>query len=197
MMKKLLQNLVLPFALFSSGILLIGCEQATEPNQQDIQTESSEQHQSANTQSPEKAELKSGNMLYIVRDVADMQLKAGEYVTQLQETQSDLQAAIEQHDQQQLQEAATALQQQLTGFNNALNGLNLKTQEINDIREKLLSANQQVLASPFLNGQVDFSQVDFKKMQQQMGTIQSEMLKLASMMIPQQAENDSSNTNQS
>ena len=197
MMKKLLQNLVLPFALFSSGILLIGCEQATEPNQQDIQTESSEQHQSANTQSPEKAELKSGNMLYIVRDVADMQLKAGEYVTQLQETQSDLQAAIEQHDQQQLQQAATALQQQLTGFNNALNGLNLKTQEINDIREKLLSANQQVLASPFLNGQVDFSQVDFKKIQQQMGTIQSEMLKLASMMIPQQAENDSSNTNQS
>ncbi len=197
MMKKLLQNLVLPFALFSSGILLIGCEQATEPNQQDIQTESSEQHQSANTQSPEKAELKSGNMLYIVRDVADMQLKAGEYVTQLQETQSDLQSAIEQHDQQQLQHAATALQQQLTGFNNALNGLNLKTQEINDIREKLLSANQQVLDSPFLNGQVDFSQVDFKKMQQQMGTIQSEMLKLASMMIPQQAENDSSNTNQS
>ncbi|UBQ37669.1 hypothetical protein LCH18_16240 [Acinetobacter johnsonii] len=196
-MKKLLQNLVLPFALFSSGILLIGCEQATEPNQQDIQTESSEQHQSANTQSPEKAELKSGNMLYIVRDVADMQLKAGEYVTQLQETQSDLQSAIEQHDQQQLQHAATALQQQLTGFNNALNGLNLKTQEINDIREKLLSANQQVLDSPFLNGQVDFSQVDFKKIQQQMGTIQSEMLKLASMMIPQQAENDSSNTNQS
>ena len=197
MMKKLLQNLVLPFALFSSGILLIGCEQATEPNQQDIQTETSEQNQSANTQSPEKAELKSGNMLYIVRDVADMQLKAGEYVTQLQETQNDLQTAIEQHDQQQLQEAATALQQQLTGFNNALNGLNLKTQEINDIREKLLSANQQVLASPFLNGQVDFSQVDFKKIQQQMGTIQSEMLKLASMMIPQQAENDSSNTNQS
>ena len=197
MMKKLLQNLVLPFALFSSGILLIGCEQATEPNQQDIQTETSEQNQSANTQSPEKAELKSGNMLYIVRDVADMQLKVGEYATQLQETQSDLQAAIEQHDQQQLQEAATALQQQLTGFNNALNGLNLKTQEINDIREKLLSANQQVLASPFLNGQVDFSQVDFKKMQQQMGTIQSEMLKLAAMMIPQQAENDSSNTNQS
>ena len=197
MMKKLLQNLVLPFALFSSGILLIGCEQATEPNQQDIRTETSEQNQSASTQNPDKAELKSGNMLYIVRDVADMQLKAGEYVTQLQETQNDLQTAIEQHDQQQLQEAATALQQQLTGFNNALNGLNLKTQEINDIREKLLSANQQVLASPFLNGQVDFSQVDFKKMQQQMGTIQSEMLKLASMMIPQQAENDSSNTNQS
>ena len=197
MMKKLLQNLVLPFALFSSGILLIGCEQATEPNQQDIRTETSEQNQSASTQNPDKAELKSGNMLYIVRDVADMQLKAGEYVTQLQETQSDLQAAIEQHDQQQLQHAATALQQQLTGFNNALNGLNLKTQEINDIREKLLSANQQVLASPFLNGQVDFSQVDFKKMQQQMGTIQSEMLKLAAMMIPQQAENDSSNTNQS
>ena len=55
-------------------------------------------------------------MLYIVRDVADMQLKAGDTVTQLQETQNDLQTAIEQHDQQQLQHAATALQQQLTGF---------------------------------------------------------------------------------
>ena len=78
-----------------------------------------------------------------------------------------------------------------------MNGLNLKTQEINDIREKLPSANQQVLASPFLNGQVDFSQADFKRYNSKWAMIQSEMLKLASMMIPQQAENDSSNTNQS
>jgi hypothetical protein len=55
-------------------------------------------------------------------------------------------------------------------------------------------ADKVIATSP---NYVDFSQVDFKKMQQQMGTIQSEMLKLASMMIPQQAENDSSNTNQS
>lgn len=181
MMKKLLHDLLMPFALFGSGILLIGCEQATEPNQQDIQTQATEQ-----SQSPAQAELKSGNMLYIVRDVANMQLKAGEYVTQLQQTQSDLQVAIDQHDQQQLQHAATALRQQLTGFNEALNGLNLKTQEIHDIREKLLTANQQVLASPLFNGQVDFSQVDFNKIQAQMGTIQSEMLKLAGMLIPDQ-----------
>lgn len=197
MMKKFLQNLILPFALFSAGILLIGCEQAAEPNQQNIQTENADQSSTAHVQNTEKPELKTGSMLYIVRDVADLQLKAGEYVTQLQETQNDLQTAIDQHDQQQLQQAASALQKQLTGFNAALNSLNLKTQEINDIRNTLLSANQQVLASPFLNGQVDLSQVDFKKIQQQMGTIQSEMLKLASMMIPQQADNDAAAEKQS
>jgi len=87
MMKKLLQNLVLPFALFSSGILLIGCEQATEPNQQDIQTETSEQNQSASTQNPDKAELKSGNMLYIVRDVADMPISVQRWVSLLNHIQ--------------------------------------------------------------------------------------------------------------
>ena len=76
-----------------------------------------------------------------------------------------------------------------------MNSLNLKTQEINDIREKLLSANQQVLASPSLNGQVDFSQVDFKKTQQQTGKTQSEMLKLPALLILHQAEYQSSNSN--
>ncbi len=118
-----------------------------------------------------------------MRDVADMQLKAGEGTSpQLQETQSHCRPQLNSMINNSCN-TPQASQQQLTGFNNALNGLNLKTQEINDIREKLLSADQEVLASPFLNGQVDFSQVDFKKMQQQMGTIQSEMLKRAVMTI--------------
>ncbi len=45
-----------------------------------------------------------------------------------------------------------------------------------------------MLASPFLNGQVDLSKVDFQKIQNQMGNIQAEMLKLAGMLSKIRAE---------
>lgn len=190
-MKKIIQNVVSPFVMFSAGLLLIGCEQANSPDTDETQASQSNEvsepvseSNSASAETP-KAELKTGNMFYIVRDVADMQLKAGDYVEQLKQTQSELQTAINDKDQQQLQATAKNLQQQLTGFNQALTGLNLKSQEIDSIRQNIMQANQQVLATPLLNGDVDLSQVDFKKIEKQMGSIQMEMIKLASMMIPQ------------
>ncbi|NNG75402.1 hypothetical protein HLH10_03510 [Acinetobacter sp. ANC 4277] len=204
-MKKFIQNVVSPFVMFSVGILLIGCEQANSPDSTENQTsQSSEVSEQVSKGSAEtsKAELKSGNMFYIVRDVADMQLKAGDYVEQLKQTQTDLETAINDKDQQQLQTTAKTLQQQLTGFNQALTNLNLKSQEIDSIRQNIMQANQQVLATPFLNGEVDLSQVDFKKIEKQMGSIQMEMIKLAGMMIPQgqdepeQNEQDSNEQNQ-
>ena len=190
-MKKIIQNVVSPFVMFSAGLLLIGCEQANSPDTDETQASQSNEvsepvseSNSASAETP-KAELKTGNMFYIVRDVADMQLKAGDYVEQLKQTQSELQTAINDKDQQQLQATAKNLQQQLTGFNQALTGLNLKSQEIDSIRQNIMQANQQVLATPLLNGDVDLSQVDFKKIEKQMGSIQMEMVKLASMMIPQ------------
>ena len=190
-MKKFIQNVISPFVMFSAGILLIGCEQANSPDSTEDQTsqssEVSAQVSESATDSTEtsKAELKSGNMFYIVRDVADMQLKAGDYVEQLKQTQTDLETAINDKDQQQLQSTAKTLKQQLTGFNQALTGLNLKSQEIDSIRQNIMQANQQALATPLLNGEVDLSQVDFKKIEKQMGSIQMEMIKLAGMMIPQ------------
>lgn len=181
-MKKLIQNTVTPFVIFTAGVLLMGCEQATKPQSEDIQT--TESSDISGNHTGEATELKNGNMFYIVRDVADMQLKAGDYVEQLKQTQTDLQTAISAQDHQQLQATASTLQQQLTGFHQALTSLNLKSQEIDSIRQNILQANQQVLATPFLNGQVDLSQVDFKKIQQQMGSIQLEMIKLAGMLIP-------------
>lgn len=187
-MKKLIQNVVSPFVMFSAGVLLMGCEQANSPDSTENQTSQSskisEQVSKESAETP-KADLKSGNMFYIVRDVADMQLKAGDYVEQLKQTQTDLETAINDKDQQQLQATAKHLQQQLTGFNQALTGLNLKSQEIDSIRQNIMQANQQVLATLFLNGEVDLSQVDFKKIEKQMGSIQMEMIKLAGMMIPQ------------
>jgi seryl-tRNA synthetase len=185
-MKKFIQKAVLPFAMLSAGILLSGCEQASEPQSDDIQTtQSADVALNQPTETTATADLKSGNMFYMVRDVADMQLKAGDYVAQLKQTQNELQTAINDKDQQQLQATAKTLQQQLTGFNQALTSLNLKSQEIDSIRQNILHANQQVLATPLLNGNIDLNQVDFKKIEQQMGSIQTEMIKLAGLMIPQ------------
>lgn len=131
----------------------------------------------------QQTELKSGNMFYLIRDVADLQLKAGGYVEQLQQTQAELQSAVDLKDHEKLQDSAAQLQKQLTGFNQALSSVHLKTQEISDIRKNILSANEDVLNSPFLNGQVDLSKVDLKKIEQQMVSIQSEMVKLAGMLI--------------
>ena len=184
-MKKFIQKAVLPFVILSTGILLSGCEQASEPQSDDIQTtQSAAVALNQPTETTDTADLKSGNMFYMVRDVADMQLKAGDYVAQLKQTQNELQTAINDKDQQQLQATAKTLQQQLTGFNQALTSLNLKSQEIDSIRQNILHANQQVLATPFLNGNIDLNQLDFKKIEQQMGSIQTEMIKLAGMMIP-------------
>ncbi|WP_216935977.1 MULTISPECIES: hypothetical protein [unclassified Acinetobacter] len=188
-MKKFIQNVVSPFVMFSAGILLIGCEQANSPDSTEDQTSQSSEVSAQVSESAKdstetsKAELKSGNMFYIVRDVADMQLKAGDYVEQLKQTQTDLETAINDKDQQQLQTTAKTLKQQLTGFNQALTGLNLKSQEIDQIRNNIMTANQQALASPLLNGQVDFSQVDLKKIESQMVNVQAEMVKLAGLLI--------------
>lgn len=194
-MKKFIQNAVSPFVMFSAGLLLIGCEQANKldatENEMSPSSEVSEQVSTQSATEPAAtAELKSGNMFYIVRDVADMQLKTGNYIEQLKQTQTDLEAAVSNHDQQQLQSTAESLKTQLKGFDQALSSLNLKSQEIDSIRQNLMHANQQVLATPFLNGELDLTQFDLKKIEQQMGTIQMEMIKLAGMMIPE-GQNDS------
>ena len=196
-MSKIFANAVLPFALFSSGILLMGCEQAVEaPAEQADTTTSDLEPASQQQSSAAQTELKSGNMFYMVRDVADLQLKAGSYVEQLKQTQTELQTAVEAKDTQQLQSTATQLQQQLSSFNQVLGNLNLKSQEIDQIRDNIMTANQQVLASPLLNGQVDFSQVNLKKIESQMVNVQSEMVKLAGLLIQNPDQESESNTDQ-
>lgn len=175
----------------------MGCEQAVEaPAEQADTTTSDLEPASQQQSSTAQTELKSGNMFYMVRDVADLQLKAGSYVEQLKQTQTELQTAVEAKDTQQLQSTATQLQQQLSSFNQVLGNLNLKSQEIDQIRDNIMTANQQVLASPLLNGQVDFSQVNLKKIESQMVNVQSEMIKLAGLLIQNPDQESESNTDQ-
>lgn len=192
MMEHLSIKTILSASTLAVALTLGGCDQGPQNNEQAEQTTEIEQINSNPENKDREAtiaqdtqHISRGNMFYMVRDVADMQLKAGDYVAQLKQTQNELQTAINDKDQQQLQATAKTLQQQLTGFNQALTSLNLKSQEIDSIRQNILHANQQVLATPLLNGNIDLNQLDFKKIEQQMGSIQTEMIKLAGMMIPQ------------
>lgn len=200
-MKKFLQGAVLPFTIFATGLVLLGCDQSgRDPSSSESTSElahtADEIQPMSEQQDATRSDLKQGNLFYIMRDVTDLQLSTNDYTQQLQQTQSELQKAVDQQDHVQLQHAATQLQQQLKAFDLALNKVQLKSQEITDIRQNILDANQQVLNSPFLNGQVDLSQVDFKKIEQQMGNIQGEMLKLATMLIqqPKDQNQDSDST---
>lgn len=181
-MKKILQGALLPFAIFAAGLSLIGCDQATEHTEAAANTADAEEVFASSADQAGK-ELKSGNMLYVVSDVADMQLKAGNYVQQLKDTQTALEQALADKDQQALQSSVNALHQQLTDFNRALSSLDLKSQEIESIREKIMSTNQQVLDLPYLNGKVDLQTVDLAKIEQQISLLQSEMLTLAKMLL--------------
>jgi len=193
-MKKLLQGAVLPFVIFISGMLLLGCNQAAEQSRKQDDAQAIETAQMSentsdsnnNNQSTAKSteDLKQGNMFYIARDVANVQLKTGDYVEKLQQSQSNLQQAIQSQNQAELQQSVKTLTRELQGFNTALISLDLKSQEIDGIRQQVLQANKQVLNSALLNGDLDISKVDFKKIEQQMNTIQLDMLKLAGMMIP-------------
>ena len=179
-MKKLLQGALLPFTIFAAGLSLLGCDQMQhEEQEQAVLTEPS------GTRPAESGpQLSSGNLFYMARDVADMQYKTHDDLTQLQHTQRELQQAIDQKDRQQLQATARLLHDQLSGFNHSLSDLKLKSQEIDTIRQHILDANQQALASPLFNGEVDFSKIDFNKIQVQISSIQTEMVKLASLIIP-------------
>ena len=177
-MKKLLQDALAPVCLFTFGLLLLGCDQPHQAS--NISNDTAHQTQE---QAPTQTELKSGNMLYVIRDVADVQLKTGNYIEQLQQTQTQIKNAIELKDHAQLESSVKALKQQLTAFNQTLDQLHLKSQEINDIRQNIMATNQKVLNSSYLNGKLNLSAADFEKIEQQMGNIQSSMMQLAKMFV--------------
>lgn len=189
-MKKIVQGALLPFVIFTSGLLLLGCEPSPEQSSSQNSTAevSVDQGRSNNANLAEneqtQSSLKSGNMFYIARDDADVQLKTGDYVEKVTQAQADLQNAIESKDQIALQETVKNLSQQLQAFNTALISLDLKTQEIDNIRQHVLKTNKELLNSALLNGNIDVSKINIKQFEQQVGTIQNEMLKLAGMLIP-------------
>jgi hypothetical protein len=195
-MKKVLQGAFLPFVIFASGMLLLGCDQAQDHTKEQESAQTTEQaseqiDDSEQEVSPtkNKAELKSGNIFYMVRDAANLQLKAGDYIEKLKDTQLDVEQAIQDKDQHELKTTVMTLKQQLKGLNQALLTLDIKSQEVENIRQNLLQANQQALSMPLLNGKLE--QIDFDQIEKQLNTIQMDMVKLAAMVMAGDEKTDS------
>lgn len=191
-MKNILQNSILPFALFASTLAFLGCNQVSAPY---AEAEPPEINVSPNEKAAHAPDvvLKSGNMFYMIRDIADLQLKAGPHLEQLKMSKIALENAVAQKDQQQLQQSIQEIDNELEDFNQSLNSLNLQSQEIDQIRQSIMSTNQNLLATPLLNGQLDVSEIDIAAFEKQMNRVQNEMIKLAAMLITEQ---DSSTTSE-
>lgn len=140
--------------------------------------------QQKNQQMQETSEnLKSGNYLAIAQDVANMQLKTSDYLKELNETKVELEEALKIGNQAELQDLSNTLKTQITGLNEVVDQLNLKSQEIDEIRSHILEANEKILASPFLNGDLNLSKENLDQIEQQIGNIDQEMIQLAAMLI--------------
>ncbi|EOA5166533.1 hypothetical protein ACH4EI_003737, partial [Acinetobacter baumannii] len=191
-----LQGAFFPFVIFASGMLLLGCDQTQDhaKEQESVQTndqisDQADDSQQEITATQNKTELKNGNVFYIVRDAANLQLKAGDYIEKLKDTQLDVEQAIQDKDQHELKTTVTTLKAQLEGLNQALLGLDIRSQEVENIRQSLLQANQQALSMPLLNGKLE--QINFDQIEKQLNTIQMDMVKLAAMIMAGDEKSDS------
>ncbi|KCY81065.1 hypothetical protein, partial [Acinetobacter baumannii] len=176
------------------GLMSVTETQDHAKEQESVQTndqisEQADDSQQEITATQNKTELKNGNVFYIVRDAANLQLKAGDYIEKLKDTQLDVEQAIQDKDQHELKTTVTTLKAQLEGLNQALLGLDIRSQEVENIRQSLLQANQQALSMPLLNGKLE--QINFDQIEKQLNTIQMDMVKLAAMIMAGDEKSDS------
>jgi len=188
MMDKFSIKTLLSSITLLSAFALTGCDQALQEDHTNIQSEqateqnmSDEIIQSSSTQDTQN--LSKGNMLNIARDIAKLQLETDDYIALLKQSQNSLEQAIQNKNVQQLKATTGDLNQELHGLHDTLLSLNLKSNEIDQIRQNLLVANQQLLNMPLLHGQFDLAKINFEQIEKQLNTIQMDMVKLASLVL--------------
>ena len=175
----------------AAAFTLTGCDQVPHDHQQVEQESEFEQpatiaNQDNSTEmikAQDTQNLSRGNMLNIALDIAKLQLETDDYVALLKQSQSSLGQAIRDQNVQQLQNTTGELKQELYGLHDTLLSLNLKSDEVDQIRQSLLTANQQLLSMPLLHGQLDIAQLDFAKIEKQFNAIQMDMVKLATLVL--------------
>lgn len=156
------------------------------PNDETASTDpSAESTTQQNTSSdPKLSGFQSGNMLYIVRDVALMQQQSGSYIQQLKQSQNDLEQALDSTDSADLKQSVDQIKIQLKALNQSLQSLKLKSQEVESMRRQILELNQQALKTPLINGSIEMNRDNIEKIQAQLDNIQFDMLQLATLIIP-------------
>lgn len=196
MMEHFSIKAILSVTTLVSLLTLAGCDQVPHDNEQAEQNIEIEQSTSSENTEREASiaqdteNLSKGNMLNIARDIAKLQIETDDYVTLLKQSQSNLEQAIQDKNIQKLQHTTGDLNQELHGLHDALLSLNLTSIEVDQIRQNLLSANQKLLNMPLLHGQTDLSKIDFAKIEKQFNTIQMDMVKLATLVLGNQADSN-------
>ncbi|WP_043971796.1 hypothetical protein [Acinetobacter sp. NBRC 110496] len=190
MMEKRSIKAILTTSTLAAVLALVGCDQTPQDNQQAEQSTELEQsistpedQQGHSSTAQQSQNLSRGNMLNIARDIAKLQIETDDYVTLLKQSQSNLEQAIQDKNAQKLQSTTGELNQQLHNLHDALLSLNLRSDEVDQIRQSLLAANQQLLNMPLLHGQTDLSKIDFAKIEKQFNSIQMDMVKLATLIL--------------
>ncbi|KXZ69812.1 hypothetical protein [Acinetobacter venetianus] len=188
MMDKFSIKALLSSITLLSVFALTGCDQAPQEDHTNIQSEqATEQNMSdeiiLSSSAQDTQNLSKGNMLNIARDIAKLQLETDDYIALLKQSQNSLEQAIQNKNMQQLKATSGDLNQELHGLHDTLLSLNLKSNEIDQIRQNLLVANQQLLNMPLLHGQFDLAKINFEQIEKQLNTIQMDMVKLASLVL--------------
>ena len=188
MMDKFSIKALLSSITLLSAFALTGCDQAPQEDHTNIQSEqTTEQNMSdeiiQSSSAQDTQNLSRGNMLNIARDIAKLQLETDDYIALLKQSQNSLEQAIQNKNVQQLKATSGDLNQELHGLHDTLLSLNLKSNEIDQIRQNLLVANQQLLNMPLLHGQFDLAKINFEQIEKQLNTIQMDMVKLANLVL--------------
>jgi hypothetical protein len=71
----------------------------------------------------------------------------------------------------------------LTQFNDNLNQLQLKSPEVEKLRQQLINTNEQLLQSDLFQQTLNWKKQDIVAIQHQLNTLQTEMLKLAALIV--------------
>lgn len=197
MMEHFSIKAILSVTTLVSLLTLAGCDQVPHDNEQAEQNTEIEQSNTTSENierdtsiAQDTQNLSRGNMLNIARDIAKLQIETDDYVSLLKQSQSNLEQAIQDKNVQQLQSTTGELNQELHKLHDALLSLNLKSNEVDQIRQNLLAANQQLLNMPLLHGQTDFSKIDFAKIEKQFNSIQMDMVKLATLVLGDKADSN-------
>lgn len=180
-MKHLVLPRQIPLLLFVFTLGLAGCSSPSD--------ESKAEQQTSNT--TESQETKSGNMLYIVSDVAALKSNTSSYFDKIKQDQESLQQALQDNKPTVVSNSLSALKQQFTTMNQDLEKLKLKSKEVDQVRLQMISANKQLLESSIFNGEMDLSEENLDQLQQQLNSLQNNILELGTLLIPKNKSSDS------